>query len=86
MTMSLLRLFRKLLSDKRAITSGEIIGLAVSFFIVAVMAPISIGIIANMTALNQTFLWDPAVITIFQVVLPIIWVVGVALKYLPGRE
>ena len=86
MTMSLLRLFRKFLSDKRAITSGEIVGLAVSFFIVAVMAPISIGIIANMTALNQTFLWDPAVITIFQVVLPIIWVVGVALKYLPGRE
>jgi len=72
--------------NKRAITSSEVIGLAVSFFLVAVMAPISIGIIANMTALNQTFLWDSAVITIFQVVLPIIWVVAVAIRYLPGRE
>lgn len=84
--MSLLRLFRKFLSDKRAVTSGEIIGLAVSFFIVAIMGPIAIQIIANLTTANQTFYWDASVITIFQVVLPIIWVVGVAIKYLPGRE
>ena len=72
----------------RAITSGEIIGLAVSFFLVAIMAPISIGIIANISsaAQNQTVNWDASVLTIFQVVLPIIWVVSVALKYLPGKE
>jgi hypothetical protein len=54
----------------------------VSFFLVAIMGPIAIGTIANTTTTN----WDSSVVTIFQVVLPIIWVVGVALKYLPGRE
>ena len=73
---------RKFLRNKRAITSSAIIGLAVSFFLVAIMGPIAIGTIANTTTTN----WDSAVVTIFQVVLPIIWVVGVALKYLPGRE
>lgn len=73
---------RKLFKDKRAITSSSIIGLAVSFFLVAIMGPIAIGTIANTTTTN----WDASVVTIFQVVLPIIWVVGVALKYLPGRE
>ena len=74
--------------NTRAVTSGEVIGLAVSFFIVAIMAPIAIGTIANISsaAQNQTVNWDASVLTIFQVVLPIIWVVAVALYYLPGRE
>lgn len=72
----------KWLKDKRGITSSAIIGLAVSFFLVAIMGPIAIGTIANTTTTN----WDSSVVTIFQVVLPIVWVVGVALKYLPGRE
>ena len=73
---------RKFLRNNKAITSGGIIGLAVSFFLVAIMGPIAIGTIANTTTTN----WDPSVVTIFQVVLPIIWVVGIALKYLPGKE
>lgn len=84
--MGLKRLFRKFLTDKRAISSGEIVGLAVSFFIVAIMAPIALSRIVAITTANQTFYWDASVLTIFQVVLPIIWLVGVALKYLPGRE
>ena len=77
---------RQFWRNRRAITSSAIVGLAVSFFIVAVMAPIAIGRIANMSYWNQTDNWDPAVLTVFQVVLPIIWVVAVALYYLPGRE
>ena len=73
---------RKFLRNQKAITSGGIIGLAVSFFLVAIMGPIAIGTIANTTTTN----WDASVVTIFQVVLPIIWVVGIALKYLPGKE
>ena len=73
---------RKFLRNNKAITSGGIIGLAVSFFLVAIMGPIAIGTIANTTTTN----WDASVVTIFQVVLPIIWVVGIALKYLPGKE
>ena len=75
-------MFEKLRKNNKAITSSAIIGLAVSFFLVAIMGPIAIGTIANTTTTN----WDPSVVTIFQVVLPIIWVVGVALKYLPGKE
>jgi len=73
---------RKFLKSRKGITSSAIIGLAVSFFLVAVMGPIAIGTIANTTTTN----WDSSVITIFQVVLPIVWVVGVAIKYLPGKE
>jgi len=81
-----MRFLRRFLRNKKAITSGAIVGLAVSFFIVAVMGPIAIGTIANISYWNQTDNWDASVLTIFQVVLPIIWVVGVALKYLPGKE
>jgi len=77
-----MKFLKRFLRNKRAITSSSIIGLAVSFFLVAIMGPIAIGTIANTTTTN----WDASVITIFQVVLPIIWVVGVALKYLPGKE
>lgn len=77
---------RRFLRDVRAVTSGEVVGLAVSFFIVAIMAPLAIGRMANITYWNQTDNWDASVLTIFQVVLPIIWVVAVALYYLPGRE
>jgi len=77
-----MKLLKRFFRNKKAITSSGIIGLAVSFFLVAIMGPIAIGTIANTTTTN----WDPAVVTIFQVVLPIIWVIGVALKYLPGKE
>lgn len=73
---------RKFLSNRRAITSSEVIGLAVSFFLVAILGPIAIGTIANASTTN----WDTAVVTVFQVVLPVIWAVAVAIRYLPGRE
>ena len=77
----------KFWENTRAITSSEIIGLAISFFLVAILGPLAIGIIAN-TNVNATGggTWDPAVITVFQVVLPVIWAVAVAIRYLPGRE
>ena len=73
---------KKLARDKRGITSSSIIGLAISFFLVAILGPLAIGTIANTTTTN----WDPSVITVFQVVLPIIWIIAVAIKYLPGKE
>ena len=72
----------KFLKNKKGITSGTIIGLAVSFFLVAILGPIAIGTIANTTTTN----WEAPVVTIFQVVLPVIWVVAVAIRYLPGKE
>jgi hypothetical protein len=72
----------RLAMNKRAVTSGEIIGLSVSFFLVAILGPIAIGTIANTTTTN----WSSPVITVFQIVLPVIWAVAVAIRYLPGRE
>ena len=62
-----------------AVSATEVITLAVSFFLVAILGPIAIGTIANSSIAN----WDPSVVTVFQVVLPILWVIGVAIKYIP---
>jgi len=77
-----MKFLKKFLRDKRAVSTGEVIGLAVSFFLVAILGPIAIGTIANTTTTN----WDASVVTIFQIVLPIIWVIGVAIRYLPGKR
>jgi hypothetical protein len=61
------------------ISINDVIIMAVSFLLVAVLGPIAIGTIANATTSG----WDPSVITIFQVLLPIIWVISVAIKYVP---
>lgn len=58
---------------------NDVIVLAVSFFLVAILGPIAIGTIANATTTN----WTATTKTVFQVLLPIIWVIGVALKYVP---
>jgi len=77
-----MNVLKRMWKNRRAITSGEIIGLAVSFFLVAILGPIAIGTIANVTTTN----WEAPVVTIFQVVLPVIWTVAVAIRYLPGKE
>ena len=78
----IMKSLKEFLSDKRGITSSAIIGLAISFFLVAILGPLAIGTIANTTTTN----WDSSVVTVFQVVLPIIWTIAVAIKYLPGKE
>jgi hypothetical protein len=57
----------------------DVVIMAVSFFLVAILGPIAIGTIANTTTTS----WNASVVTIFQVLLPIIWVIGVAIKYIP---
>lgn len=60
---------------------SDVVLMAVSFLLVAVLGPIAIGEVygANVTG------WNAAVKTIFQVLLPIIWVIGVAIAYIPKR-
>ena len=62
-----------------AISMHDVIFMAVSFFLVAVLGPLAIGTIANTTTTN----WNASVVIIFQTLLPIIWVIGVAIKYVP---
>lgn len=60
---------------------SDVVMMAVSFLLVAVLGPIAIGEIfgANVTG------WNASVKTIFQVLLPILWVIGVAIAYVPRK-
>jgi len=61
---------------------SDVVMMAISFLLVAVLGPIAIGEVygANVTG------WNAAVKTIFQVLLPIIWIVGVAVAYIPRKS
>lgn len=58
---------------------GKVISAAVGFFLIAILFPIALSEVANATTTN----WEASVITIFQTVLPIIAVIGVAIAFLP---
>jgi predicted Na+-dependent transporter len=60
---------------------NDVVYMAVSFLLVAVLGPIAIGTVMN----TSTTGWDAAVKTIFQVLLPILWVIGVAIAYIPKK-
>jgi len=51
----------------------------ISFLLVAILGPIALGEIANATTTN----WQASVITMFQTLLPILWVIGMAIAYVP---
>lgn len=66
---------------RRAITAGTIVMLAVGFLLVAILTPIAMDEIvgANVTG------WNASVKTIFSVLLPILYIIGVAITYIPKR-
>lgn len=57
----------------------DVVVMAMSFFLVAILGPIAISEIAG----ANTTAWEASVVTIFQVLLPVLWVIGVAVKYVP---
>ena len=76
------KILKFLKDSKGAATPATIILLVIGFFLLAILAPIAIDYIANATATN----WDPTVKLVFKTLLPIIFVIGVAIKYVPrGR-
>jgi hypothetical protein len=64
------------------LSSKAIIGIGVSFFLLAILFPIAMDQVmaANMTG------WNAAVKTIFSVVLPILVVIGTAIAYVRGTS
>jgi len=70
---------KRFLKDKRAVGIADVVIMAVSFLLVAILGPIAIGEIYNATTTS----WAPAVKTMFQVLLPILWCIGVAIAYVP---
>jgi len=65
--------------EENTLNIGKVIGAAIAFFLIAILFPIAISEVANATTTN----WNASVITIFQTVLPIIAVIGVAVSFLP---
>ena len=63
------------------ISPGEVIMLAISFFLVAILGPMALN---EIFAANTTG-WTATVKTIFQTLLPILWVIGVAIRYIPRK-
>lgn len=64
---------------RAAVNAGTIVMLAVGFLLVAILTPIGMTEIvgANVTG------WATSVKTIFTVLLPILYIIGVALYYIP---
>ena len=77
-----MKFLNKLISGKRgAMTTQQVIGIAISLFLLAVLFPLAmIEIVgANTTA------WNASVTTIFQTVLPILATIGVAVAYIKTK-
>jgi len=61
------------------ISPSTVVMLTISFFLVVILGPIALNEVfgANTTG------WSSTVKTIFQTLLPILWVIGVAIRYIP---
>jgi len=59
----------------------DIIMMAIGFFLIAILGPMALNEVfgANTTG------WTATVKTIFQTLLPILWVIGCALYFIPRR-
>jgi len=69
----------KRMDTKGQINAATIVMLAIGFLLIAILTPIAMDQIvgANTTG------WNAAVKTIFTVLLPILFVIGVAIRYVP---
>jgi len=65
-----------------AVSPGNIIMLAIGFLLVALLAPIAMN---EIVGVNTTG-WPAPVTTIFTVLLPILFIIGVAIHYIPGKK
>jgi len=76
-----LRLFARdfIRSTRGSIDPSDAITMAISFFLAAVVLPIGIGEVyaANVTG------WNASVKTIFQILFPILAIVGLAMYWIP---
>lgn len=70
----------KLLKNRRAAVSmNTIIMLAVGFFLAAILIPIAL----NQIFVTSTSGWNTAVITIFTILVPVIFIIAIAISYIP---
>jgi len=69
--------------DRRgAVTAQRVMGYGIAFFLIGILFPIGMNSIMNATVTG----WDSAVQTVFQTLLPILCVIGIAIDFLPRRK
>lgn len=61
------------------VSASDIILTAVGFLLVAILTPIAMTQIVG----TSTTSWNSAVITIFQILLPVLYIIGAALHFIP---
>lgn len=64
------------------VKASDIIFAAVGFLLIGILTPIAMGQIVT----TSTTSWNSAVITIFQVLLPVIYMIGTALYFIPKMK
>ena len=78
-----------------AISVRQIVMIAVSLMVVALIVPLALGLLSGAGYMNVningtyyaiTDLVDPSVMTILTVLLPILAVVGIAIAYISARK
>lgn len=78
-----MRFLKRIKGDKRAEgTTGKIVGIAIGLFVASVIVPSALVSMANATLTGV----DASVITIFQVLLPILAVIGIAMMFLKDSQ
>jgi len=79
-------MLKKLWKNKKgAISAQAIILLAVAALMVAVMFPMGMTEIIKYNATTKP-LWNAAVLTIFTLLTPILFIVGIAIKFIPRAK
>lgn len=73
------RAFR--MNTRGVVTAERVISYGIAFFLIGIVFPIGMDAIMNATTTG----WDSAVTTIFQILLPILCVIGIAIDFLPRR-
>lgn len=68
---------------KAGVSPAQVILLAVSFLLIAILVPIAM---TTSGYLSTTTGWNAAVVTIFVTVVPILFIIGVAIKFIPSGK
>lgn len=61
------------------ISANEIILAGIGFLLVAILTPIAMGTLVS----TSTTSWNAAVVTLFQVLLPTLYMIGIGMHFIP---
>jgi heme/copper-type cytochrome/quinol oxidase subunit 4 len=67
-----------------AVSPTELVVYAIGFVLMVILTPIGMAIIVA----TSTTSWNASVVTIFQVLLPVLYIIGSAIHFIPkiGKE